>query len=98
MKAAATWRRTVPLLLAYLIFFYIYVGNLSWETRVDDLSSFFSRFGDVEDAFVATDRETGRSRGFGFVTLESSAALAAISEVDNTEFMGRYATSFHTTR
>lgn len=43
----------------------------------------------VEDAFVASDRETGRSRGFGFVTMESSAADNAISELNETEFMGR---------
>ncbi|GLC35391.1 hypothetical protein PLESTB_000569900 [Pleodorina starrii] len=67
----------------------LYVGNLSWDTRADDLNSLFSRFGAVEDAFVATDRETGRSRGFGFVTLESSAAKNAASEMDGTEFMGR---------
>ncbi|EFJ51280.1 glycine-rich RNA-binding protein-like protein [Volvox carteri f. nagariensis] len=67
----------------------LYVGNLSWDTRADDLNGLFSKFGAVEDAFVATDRETGRSRGFGFVTLESSAARAAASEIDGTEFMGR---------
>lgn len=43
----------------------------------------------VEDAFVATDRETGRSRGFGFVTMESTAALAAAQEMNETDFMGR---------
>ncbi|GIL74532.1 hypothetical protein Vretifemale_4521, partial [Volvox reticuliferus] len=67
----------------------LYVGNLSWETRADDLNGLFSKFGAVEDAFVATDRETGRSRGFGFVTLESTAAKAAAAEIDGSEFMGR---------
>jgi RNA recognition motif-containing protein len=42
-----------------------------------------------QDAFVATDRETGRSRGFGFVTLESTAAARAQEECNGTEFMGR---------
>lgn len=65
------------------------VGNLSWETRADDLTGLFSKFGTVEDAFVATDRETGRSRGFGFVTLETNAAKNACAECDGTEFMGR---------
>lgn len=74
-----------------LSFFVLYPGNLSWDTRADDLNSFFSKYGSVEDAFVATDRETGRSRGFGFVTLESTAAKIAASEVDGAEFMGRYA-------
>ncbi|KXZ43421.1 hypothetical protein GPECTOR_91g575 [Gonium pectorale] len=67
----------------------LYVGNLSWETRADDLTNLFSKFGAVEDSFVATDRETGRSRGFGFVTLETTAAKTAASECDGTEFMGR---------
>ncbi|KAG2454091.1 hypothetical protein HYH02_001131 [Chlamydomonas schloesseri] len=67
----------------------LYVGNLSWDTRADDLTNLFSKFGTVEDAFVATDRETGRSRGFGFVTLEANAAKSACSECDGTEFMGR---------
>ncbi|GIL48463.1 hypothetical protein Vafri_4980, partial [Volvox africanus] len=67
----------------------LYVGNLSWDTRADDLNGLFSKFGAVEDAFVATDRETGRSRGFGFVTLESTAAKAAAAEIDGSEFMGR---------
>ncbi|KAG2486743.1 hypothetical protein HYH03_014668 [Edaphochlamys debaryana] len=67
----------------------LYVGNLSWDTRADDLTQLFSKFGNVEDAFVATDRETGRSRGFGFVTLESTAAKNACAECDGTEFMGR---------
>lgn len=67
----------------------LYVGNLSWQTRAEDLSALFGRFGAVEDSFVATDRETGRSRGFGFVTLEASAAQAAMAETDGTEYMGR---------
>ncbi|KXZ49916.1 hypothetical protein GPECTOR_19g367 [Gonium pectorale] len=67
----------------------LYVGNLSWETRADDLTNLFSKYGTVEDAFVASDRETGRSRGFGFVTLETNAARNACQECDGTEFMGR---------
>ncbi|PNH05623.1 ribonucleoprotein, chloroplastic [Tetrabaena socialis] len=67
----------------------LYVGNLSWDTRADDLTSLFGKFGTVEDSFVATDRETGRSRGFGFVTLPTDAAKSAIAESDGTEFMGR---------
>lgn len=67
----------------------LYVGNLSWDTRSEDLSNLFSKFGAVEDSFIATDRETGRSRGFGFVTLESNAAKTAAAECDGTEFMGR---------
>ncbi|MEW5306772.1 MAG: hypothetical protein WDW36_009212 [Sanguina aurantia] len=67
----------------------LYVGNLSWDTRADDLFEVFGKYGPVEDAFVATDRETGRSRGFGFVTMESTAAIAAAEEMNETDFMGR---------
>ena len=42
------------------------------------------RFGTVEDSFIPTDRETGRPRGFGFVTLESNAATTAMNELNNT--------------
>lgn len=67
----------------------LYVGNLSWSTTKDDLLQLFSKYGEIEDAFVATDRDTGRSRGFGFVTLDSGIAADAISGEDGQEFMGR---------
>ncbi|KAF5828333.1 hypothetical protein DUNSADRAFT_17767 [Dunaliella salina] len=50
----------------------LYCGNLSWSTQRDDLEELFSKFGQVSDAFVAFDRETGRSKGFGFVTMDST--------------------------
>mmetsp|Transcript_40385 Transcript_40385/g.89677 ORF Transcript_40385/g.89677 Transcript_40385/m.89677 type:complete len:163 (-) Transcript_40385:1143-1631(-) len=67
----------------------LYVGNLPWKTTNDELKELFSRFGSVEDAFIPTDRETGRPRGFGFVTLEANAAKAAIAELNETDYMGR---------
>ena len=68
----------------------LYVGGLSWNTDNDGLRQAFERFGDVEDVRVVTDRETGRSRGFGFVTFSSNeAAQAAISEMDGTSLDGR---------
>jgi hypothetical protein len=67
----------------------LYVGNLSWQASKDDLFELFSRYGNVEDAFIPSDRETGRSRGFGFVTLEAGAASAAAAALNETEFMGR---------
>eukprot|EP00199_Chlamydomonas_sp_CCMP681_P003204 CAMPEP_0119103618 /NCGR_PEP_ID=MMETSP1180-20130426/2014_1 /TAXON_ID=3052 ORGANISM="Chlamydomonas cf sp, Strain CCMP681" /NCGR_SAMPLE_ID=MMETSP1180 /ASSEMBLY_ACC=CAM_ASM_000741 /LENGTH=146 /DNA_ID=CAMNT_0007088173 /DNA_START=178 /DNA_END=618 /DNA_ORIENTATION=- len=66
----------------------LYCGNLSWDCRREDLEELFSKYGAVEDAFIANDRETGRSRGFGFVTL-TDGAESAISELNETDFMGR---------
>lgn len=67
----------------------IYVGNLSFETSEDGLRKLFTQHGNVLDATIVTDRETGRSRGFGFVEMEASGAAAAISALDDTEFEGR---------
>lgn len=67
----------------------LYVGNLSWSTSAEDLRTLFQQFGEVEDAFIPSDRETGRSRGFGFVTLGTDAADSAIRGLDGQEFMGR---------
>ena len=68
----------------------IFVGGLSWDTNDQGLSEAFSRFGDIEEAKVITDRETGRSRGFGFVTFDSEEAVQkAVSEMNGTELDGR---------
>jgi RNA recognition motif-containing protein len=68
----------------------LYVGNLSFQTSDDQLVQLFSEFGTVGRATVATDRETGRSRGFGFVEMGSAeAATAAISALDGQMFEGR---------
>jgi RNA recognition motif-containing protein len=66
----------------------LYVGNLSYETTSDDLKGLFGQYGTVTSAQVATDRETGRSRGFGFVEM-SSGAEAAIQSLHSKEFQGR---------
>lgn len=62
----------------------IYVGNLPWSTTTDDLYAMFQQYGAVTRAQVVTDRETGRSRGFGFVEMpnetEANAAIAALNE------------------
>ncbi|KAJ5803024.1 RNA-binding domain-containing protein [Penicillium pulvis] len=64
----------------------VYVGNLSWSTTDDSLQQAFGQFGQIVDAIVMRDRETGRSRGFGFVTYSSSeeaeAAIAGLNEQD----------------
>ncbi|MFN9813080.1 MAG: RNA recognition motif domain-containing protein, partial [Deltaproteobacteria bacterium] len=61
----------------------LFVGGLSWGTTDDGLRAAFERFGEVADAKVITDRETGRSRGFGFVTFGNDAhADAAVQQMD----------------
>lgn len=67
----------------------LYVGNLSWDASRDDLYQLFGKYGQVEDAFIPLDRETGRSRGFGFVTLDEAGAQTAVKELDGFEFMSR---------
>lgn len=68
----------------------LFVGNLSWNTRDDGLYEAFAQFGEVTDAKVITDRETGRSRGFGFVTFaDEQAGQDAMSAMDGQELDGR---------
>jgi RNA recognition motif-containing protein len=67
----------------------IYVGNLSWSTTDAELQDLFSQYGNVQSARVITDRETGRSRGFGFVEMDDADAPKAISELDGRDFAGR---------
>src|SRR3954451_11555818 len=68
----------------------IYVGNLPWSTTTDDLYAMFQQYGAVTRAQVVTDRETGRSRGFGFVEMPNEAeANAAIEALNNQPMSGR---------
>jgi len=68
----------------------IYVGNLSFRTTQQELEDLFTNYGSVQEAAVVTDRETGRSRGFGFVTMpEDGEANAAIEALNGTEIEGR---------
>lgn len=68
----------------------LYVGNLSFGTGSSELEQLFSGIGTVESASVVEDRETGRSRGFGFVEMASAEdGNKAISELDGTDFDGR---------
>ncbi len=68
----------------------LYVGNLPFTSNEDELRDLFEQHGKVESVNVITDRETGRSRGFGFVEMEdASAADAAMQALDGRDFGGR---------
>ncbi|GHG72473.1 RNA recognition motif domain-containing protein [Streptomyces griseocarneus] len=68
----------------------LYVGNLGWNTTDDTLRQAFAEFGQVLDAIIMRDRDTGRSRGFGFVTMGSAGeADAAINGLNEQELDGR---------
>lgn len=68
----------------------LYVGNIPFQSTKEDLQSLFEPFGAVEDVFLAFDKETGRSRGFAFVTLGSKeAADNAINGLNGTDYEGR---------
>jgi len=68
----------------------LFVGGLAWETTADDLRAAFSKYGPVTDAVILMDRGTGRSRGFGFVVMESHKDTAkVIAAMNGTELHGR---------
>ena len=68
----------------------LYVGGLSWDTNDSKLLAAFETHGEVSEAKVITDRDSGRSRGFGFVTYaDSSSAEQAISKMDGSILDGR---------
>ena len=68
----------------------IFVGGLNWDATDDDLRETFGECGAITDAVVVNDRDTGRSRGFGFVTYSSDEeAKAAVEKFDGQDFMGR---------
>jgi RNA recognition motif-containing protein len=82
---------------SFLLFFFgvfvlstnIYVGNLSWSTSDSDLNALFSQYGQVTSAKVIEDRETGRSRGFGFVEMDSEGARKSIQALNGADYQGR---------
>ena len=67
----------------------IYVGNLPWSADDHVLSEKFGEFGNVISARVMSDRDTGRSRGFGFVEMDDAGARAAIEALNGYELGGR---------
>jgi RNA recognition motif-containing protein len=68
----------------------IYVGNLSWSMTDDDLSNLFSQYGTVSSAKILKEKNTGRSKGFGFVEMQDDdAAKTAIATLNESEVQGR---------
>ena len=66
----------------------LYVGNLAWATTDEDLQNAFSEYGSVVSAVVITERDSGRSRGFGFVEMDSGAE-EAIEALNGQDMQGR---------
>ena len=70
--------------------FRIYVGNLNFRTTDEILRAAFEAHGEVQEVYIGTDRETGRSRGFGFVTMtDKTAGEAAIAAINGSQVDGR---------
>jgi len=68
----------------------VFVGNLSWSATDQDLEDTFASFGNITEAKIVLDRESNKSRGFGFVTFASDAeASKAVAEMDGRDMMGR---------
>ncbi|MBB5350220.1 RNA recognition motif-containing protein [Haloferula luteola] len=68
----------------------MYVGNIPFDTTSQDLESLFSEYGAVTDVHMPMDRESGRPRGFAFVTMDSNESMqAAIKGLDGADFHGR---------
>ncbi len=67
----------------------IYVGNLSYNVTDDQLRDYFGQYGQIEDVKLITDYQTGRSKGFGFITYTSADEAQASLAADEVEFEGR---------
>ena len=67
----------------------LFVGNLSFQTTESDVTSAFEQCGAVESVSIITDRDTGRSKGFGFVVMEEEGASKAIASLNGTQLNGR---------
>jgi RNA recognition motif-containing protein len=67
----------------------LYIGNLPWRCTEQDLEEVFAAVGTVTSVAIITDRETGRSRGFGFVEMDDSGARQAIERLNGRDFQGR---------
>ncbi len=67
----------------------LFIGSLPWSINNDSLRELFSQYGEITEAIVITDRATGRSKGFGFVTFTTAEAAQAALEMDKREVEGR---------
>lgn len=77
-------------LITFFIFMNIYVGNLSYKVRENDLLGVMEEYGKVDSCKIIKDRETGKSKGFGFVEMpDDAAATKAIEELNGADFDGR---------
>ena len=80
----------LPVCFFYLLFleFFLnlYVGNLPFSTTEDELKEIFAPYGTINTVKIITDRETGRSRGFGFIEMSDNSGRKAIAELNGAEF------------
>ncbi len=67
----------------------LYVGNIPWSTKEDDLQEFFSQYGEVLECRIITERATGRSRGYGFVEVNEENMEAIMEQTNGAEMEGR---------
>ncbi len=67
----------------------LYVGNIPWSTKEDDLEKFFSEFGEVLECRIITERATGRSRGYGFVEVNEDQMEEIMEKTNGTDLDGR---------
>lgn len=67
----------------------IFVSNLNYRVRKDDLASLFAPYGEVSSARIIVNKETRRSRGYGFVEMSEEEGMKAIEALNGTEYMGR---------
>jgi len=67
----------------------LYVGNLPWSATEEDLAAFFAPLGEVKSTRIITDRESGRSRGFGFVEVDEEDVEKVITETNGKDLGGR---------
>ena len=67
----------------------LFVGNLSFQTTESDITAAFETFGSIESVSIITDRDTGRSKGFGFVVMDQEGADKAIAQMNGSQLNGR---------